>query len=104
MYCLKKLKQGEEARATNESHKFPREEPTADKNKSSKEQTMKYRLIITDDDQEEFKIIIIEYNEDIIHGHKVIHCRRYMKRNLSWQRTSNPETGGLRHDYSLNQE
>merc|ERR1712081_171999 len=32
--------------ATNESHKFPMEEPTADKNKSSKEQTMKYRLII----------------------------------------------------------
>merc|ERR1711954_133036 len=33
-----------EAMATNEFHKFPMEEPTADK--SSKEQTMKYRLII----------------------------------------------------------
>ena len=77
--------------ATNESHKFPREEPTADKNKSSKEQTMKYRLIITDDDQEEFKIIVIEYNEDIIHGHEVIHCRRYMKRNLNWPRNWMPE-------------
>merc|ERR1711954_611144 len=47
-----------EAMATNEFQKFPMEEPTADKNKSSKEQTMKYRLIISDDDQEEFKIII----------------------------------------------
>merc|ERR1711954_120050 len=88
---FEKLKQGKEARATNESHKFPREEPTADKNKSSKEQTMKYRLIITDVDQEEFKIIVIEYNEDIIHGHEVIHCRRYMKRNLNWPRNWMPE-------------
>merc|ERR1711954_345462 len=88
---FEKLKQGKEARATNESHKFPREEPTADKNKSSKEQTMKYRLTITDDDQKEFKIIIIEYNEDIMHGHEVIHCRRYMKRNLGWPRSWTPE-------------
>merc|ERR1711954_483003 len=35
-----------EAMATNEFQKFPIEEPTADKNKSSKGQTMKYRLII----------------------------------------------------------
>merc|ERR1712081_72127 len=80
-----------EAMATNEFHKFPMEEPTADKNKSSKEQTMKYRLIIPDDDQEEFKIIVIEYNEDIIHGHEVIHCRRCMKRNLSLPRDWMPE-------------
>ena len=198
--------------ATNEFHKFPMEEPTADKNKSSKGQTMKYRLIIQntqegvriiqgpggngiqwtgkmihkcqcychrrlwkimnmkefedarkhncikalyqminpEDNQEEFKMTVIEYNEDIMHlvwrggipdlenirhhasqcvkwiavtnpsrknrrsnkfcfycnkhGHEVMHCRRYMKRNLSWQRTNNPEAGCLRHDYSLNQE
>ena len=138
--------------ATNEFHKFPMEEPTADKNKSSKGQTMKYRLIIQntqegvrimdgpgngiqwtgkmihkcqcychrrfwkvinmkelknarkhncikalyrminpDDDQEEFKIIVIEYNEDIIHGQEVIHCRIYMKRNLNWPRNWMPE-------------
>merc|ERR1711954_61422 len=119
-----------EAMATNEFHKFPMKEPTADKNKSSKEQTMKYRLIITDDDQEEFKMTVIEYNEDIMHlvwsggitdleniRHHASQCvtwiavtnpsrknRRSSKRNLSWQRTNNPETGCLRHDYSLNQE
>ena len=167
------------------------EEPTADKNKSSKEQTMKYRLIIQntqegvrimdgpgngiqwtgkmihkcqchchrrfwkvinmkelkdarkhncikalirminpDDDQEEFKMTVIEYNEDIMHlvwrggipdlesiRHHASQCvkwiavtnpsrknRRSNKRNLSWQRTNNPEAGCLRHDYSLNQE
>ena len=109
-----------------------------------------YQMINPEDNQEEFKMTVIEYNEDIMHlvwrggipnlenirhhasqcvkwiavtnpsrknrrsnkfcfycnkhGHEVMHCRRYMKRNLSWQRTSNPETGGLRHDYSLNQE
>ena len=180
-----------EAMATNEFQKFPMEEPTADKNKSSKGQTMKYRLIIQntqegvrimdgpgngiqwtgkmihkcqchchrrfwkvinmkelknarkhncikalyrminpDDDQEEFKMTIIEYNEDIMHlvwrggipdlesiRHHASQCvkwiavtnpsrknRRSNKRNLSWQRTNNPEAGCLRHDYSLNLE
>ena len=177
--------------ATNEFHKFPMEEPTADKNKSSKGQTMKYRLIIQntqegvrimdgpgngiqwtgkmihkcqcychrrfwkvinmkelkdarkhncikalyrminpEEDQEEFKMTVIEYNEDIMHlvwrggipdleniRHHASQCvkwiavtnpsrknRRSKKRNLSWQRTNNPETGCLRHDYSFNQE
>merc|ERR1712081_92919 len=191
-----------EAMATNEFQKFPMEEPTADKSKSSKGQTMEYRLIIQntqegmrivdgpgngiqwtgkmihkcqcychrrfwkiiamkeledarkhicikalyrminpEEDQEEFKMTVIEYNEDIMHlvwrggipnlenirhhasqcvkwiavtnpsrknqrsnkfcfycnkhGHKVIHCRRYMNMNLSWQRTNNTETGCL---------
>ena len=178
--------------ATNEFHKFPMEEPTADKNKSSKGQTMKYRLIIQntqegvriiqgpggngiqwtgkmihkcqcywhrrlwkimnmkefedarkhncikalyqminpEDNQEEFKMTVIEYNEDIMHlvwrggipnleniRHHASQCvkwiavtnpsrknRRSNKRNLSWQRTNNPEAGCLRHDYSLNLE
>ena len=89
-----------------------------------------YQMINPEDNQEEFKMTVIEYNEDIMHlvwrggipnleniRHHASQCvkwiavtnpsrknRRSNKRNLSWQRTNNPEAGCLRHDYSLNQE
>merc|ERR1712082_289027 len=67
------------AMATNEFHKFQREEPTADKNKSSKEQTMKYRLIIQNT-QEDVRIIDgpgngIQWTGKMIHKCQC-HCHR----------------------------
>merc|ERR1711954_317219 len=70
------------AMATNEFHKFPMEEPTADKNKSSKGQTTKYRLIIQNT-QEGVRIMDGPGGNGIQWTGKMIHkCQCYWHRRF----------------------